>query len=895
MDKDGDLDVIVGEHNTIAPSTARLFIFQNADGSGNTWIPHLVHTGDEHHDGAHVVDIDNDGDLDIVSIGWVNDKVVLYENLANSSPQDSNTRTIAINIFGDGSVEKTADSCICDANHILSPSADFDGDCKVDFSDYACLSAHWLNSGSCLPCDLDTNYIIDANDFLLFTSQWLYTSKPEICKDPARTEYPFGDTVQLTAIPAWNWIFANWTGDIDSNSNSLNFIMTQNYTLTANFVYDGIQGPNIIDIYATPTAGYATIYCRTDIPSTATLYCGLSLSYESGLIESPILQTEHTLILTSLIPATQYHYQLICHDQNANQTSSGDLTFSTKAVWYDYFDNAQLNENIWTFINPLQDSHIFFDANTLSIFVPAGLSHDIEDLQNKAPRLMQAVPDTNFEIEAKFNSEVNLMYQMQGLIIEQDSANFLRLDIHSDGANTKLYAATYTNGVTSVKQYQTIPKAAPYYLSIFRDANNWTFSYSYNGADWIVAATFQHPVNVTSVGFYAGNHPADQNAPEFTGIVDYFFNSAQPLQKHYIITTNTIGSGNLTKLPDQQKYHLGQTVQLTAIPETGSTFVNWTGDLTGNENPTNITVTGNHTITANFTQADTTPPVISDIQTDPATRWATIFCQTNEPATIILSYGKTTAYELGQVIQPALSTQHSVELMGLTPATSYHYKITAEDSSANQSATEDLTFTTQTGWYDHFDAGLLNENIWTFTNPLSDANLTFDENALYIYVPAGVSHDITAADNKAPRIMHVLESNNFQIEAKFNSDMNLHYQMQGLLIQHDPDNFLRLDVHSDGSNVRLFAAIYSNGSTTVKTNQIIPANAPYYLSIRHLADLWTCHYSKDNLNWNTAASFDWPYSIYSVGIFAANHGSTPDIPPFTAIVDYFFNTDQPVP
>jgi len=83
MDSDGDLDVVVGEHNLDNPSSAKLYIFENADGKGLSWNQHLVYTGDEHHIGAQTVDIDNDGDLDIISIGWGHSHVVLYENKAN--------------------------------------------------------------------------------------------------------------------------------------------------------------------------------------------------------------------------------------------------------------------------------------------------------------------------------------------------------------------------------------------------------------------------------------------------------------------------------------------------------------------------------------------------------------------------------------------------------------------------------------------------------------------------------------------------------------------------------------------------------------------------------------------------------------------------------------------
>jgi hypothetical protein len=82
MDGDGDIDLVVGEHNLSAPKRARLFVFENADGEGKSWVRHLVHTGDEHHDGAQLVDIDGDGDLDIISIGWGHARVLLYENLA---------------------------------------------------------------------------------------------------------------------------------------------------------------------------------------------------------------------------------------------------------------------------------------------------------------------------------------------------------------------------------------------------------------------------------------------------------------------------------------------------------------------------------------------------------------------------------------------------------------------------------------------------------------------------------------------------------------------------------------------------------------------------------------------------------------------------------------------
>ncbi len=86
MDGDGDLDAIVGEHNLKDPAAARLFVFENVDGRGARWKEHLVWRGDEHHDGAQVADMDGDGDLDIVSIGWGHRTVLFYENRTGRCP-----------------------------------------------------------------------------------------------------------------------------------------------------------------------------------------------------------------------------------------------------------------------------------------------------------------------------------------------------------------------------------------------------------------------------------------------------------------------------------------------------------------------------------------------------------------------------------------------------------------------------------------------------------------------------------------------------------------------------------------------------------------------------------------------------------------------------------------
>ena len=52
-------------------------------------------------------------------------------------------------------------------------------------------------------------------------------------------------------------------------------------------------------------------------------------------------------------------------------------------------------------------------------------------------------------------------------------------------------------------------------------------------------------------------------------------------------------------------YTTGTVVTVTANPNIGYAFSNWSGDLSGSVNPTNITMNGNKSVTANFVSVPT--------------------------------------------------------------------------------------------------------------------------------------------------------------------------------------------------------------------------------------------------------------------------------------------------
>lgn len=85
FDGDGDFDIVVGEHRN-PDKVNRVIIFENTDGKGGAWKQHVIDQGPanmiDHHDGVIAVDVDGDGDLDLISIGFTNNKVWILENKA---------------------------------------------------------------------------------------------------------------------------------------------------------------------------------------------------------------------------------------------------------------------------------------------------------------------------------------------------------------------------------------------------------------------------------------------------------------------------------------------------------------------------------------------------------------------------------------------------------------------------------------------------------------------------------------------------------------------------------------------------------------------------------------------------------------------------------------------
>lgn len=70
--------------------------------------------------------------------------------------------------------------------------------------------------------------------------------------------------------------------------------------------------------------------------------------------------------------------------------------------------------------------------------------------------------------------------------------------------------------------------------------------------------------------------------------------------KTFEVTIQTEGEGSVSKTPDQNSFEYNSSVELEAMPADGYQFVEWKGDISSTDNPYELTVTADTSITAVF-------------------------------------------------------------------------------------------------------------------------------------------------------------------------------------------------------------------------------------------------------------------------------------------------------
>lgn len=150
---------------------------------------------------------------------------------------------------------------------------------------------------------------------------------------------------------------------------------------------------------------------------------------------------------------------------------------------------------------------------------------------------------------------------------------------------------------------------------------------------------------------------------------------------------------NSTPVRTQKTEPHGKYAYFETTPGTYTISATASGLGTANGNVT-VTAGGNVTINLAVPTADVTPPTISSIASSAITDTsAKITWTTDESSDSTVEFGLTTSY--GSSTNNASSvTSHTINLIGLSASTTYHYRVKSKDASNNTGTSSDFTFTT---------------------------------------------------------------------------------------------------------------------------------------------------------------------------------------------------------
>ncbi len=275
------------------------------------------------------------------------------------------------------------------------------------------------------------------------------------------------------------------------------------------------------------TTSSAVISWTTNLPADSQVEYGTTIGYGQSTALDPTLVTAHSQTLSGLLANTSYHYRVKSRDGGGNPAVSGDFAFTTlppaPGMIRDDFTLTQLDP-AWTFTDPLGNSSYSLTANPghLQIGVPAGSGHDCwGSTLTTCARMLRSVNNGNATYETKIDGvNINTDYQAYGIMLYQDSSNFMRFEYMAVGS--QIYVDAYITISGSGSQAIAGPGVtlgASNYLRVTRSNNSFKLEYSGDGVSWKTAGTFSQAFTVNKAGLYVIN--AGRN-PATTANFDYF-------------------------------------------------------------------------------------------------------------------------------------------------------------------------------------------------------------------------------------------------------------------------------------------------------------------------------------------------------------------------------------
>ena len=467
-----------------------------------------------------------------------------------------------------------------------------------------------------------------------------------VVKNPDRTSYSAGTSVQLTATAALGYVFSGWSGDLVSLANPATVVMNSDKTITATFSVvsqsavdilksinvsgdDGFSGPwgyyNSLGWYEAGSPGLAYNawfrFTGITIPAGSVIEeAHLELSQAAwGSGTSLIIRAEDSASPTAPTNAADH---------------AGKVRTTAGAAWpTGYADRTYHNSpNFAPVIQELLASYSY-SAGTLQILVDNSGSSNAEHVgftydSGSAPRLYvryrpaSAVPKYSLTVGTVGSGNVARSPEQtaydHGTTVQMTAIPAAGWVFSSWSGSSRLTSTTANPTTIVMNANETV-------TATFTQQVQYTLTTSVVGQGTVtnnpVQATYTQgtqvqltaiPATGWALSSWSGSPNLTSTTTNPTTIVmnaNETVTATYTQQTQYTLTANVVGQGTVTNNPVQATYTQGTQVQLTAIPATGWALSLWSGSLnltSTTTNPTTIVMNANETVTANFVQSQST-------------------------------------------------------------------------------------------------------------------------------------------------------------------------------------------------------------------------------------------------------------------------------------------------
>ncbi|MGE0622630.1 MAG: hypothetical protein AB7O54_08420 [Pseudomonadales bacterium] len=412
-----------------------------------------------------------------------------------------------------------------------------------------------------------------------------------VSRSPDLPSYPAGSFVTLSAEPQIGSIFSGWSGDLQTGANPVEILVAGPTSVTAHFA-----DVSLSEDFQSYAAGDNPMDW---VDTTA----GNSLSEDDGLFSVADVLGENVLTTGSTLTNIHAHF-----------TGPGGSSFSG----YRYTGRMQIsnpNGGIGvTFYSQYPDSTSYYRLRKYGSsdfhIAPAGTSVVGQTASGVVP-----IPGRwyDFVIEVEDSgsqTDIRAKVWEEGTSVPSDWQM-----VASDNSQSRLTSGTI--GVWSMgagfKYWDDLAVAQ---LAPPRSDITITVTPSSNGT---VVVSPDQPLYssgdlvsieaIADTGFvftgWSGALAGSENSIDAVLEDDLVIGASFDAITYHTLSLNTGGSGGgtVSASPAAAQYVLGESVTIEAFPDAGSVFAGWSGDYSSSQNPAQVTVNGDLSITAVFESA----------------------------------------------------------------------------------------------------------------------------------------------------------------------------------------------------------------------------------------------------------------------------------------------------